>query len=164
MNIFVVVPIYNEEYRAVETVNKILLVDKEIKIILVNDGSSDDSLKILKKSFVKNKRVIIANHVVNLGKGAAMKTGVKIAWKLGGTAIVFIDADGQHNPKYLPKFTKELEKYPIVFGYRLLNKKSPWIRRNGNKFAKLLIEKILILKEKICCVVFWDLEKRFIKK
>lgn len=164
MNIFIIVPIYNEEYRAVETVNKILLVDKEIKIILVNDGSSDDSLKILKKSFVKNKRVIIANHVVNLGKGAAMKTGAKIAWKLGGTAVVFIDADGQHNPKYLPKFIKELEKYPIVFGYRLLNKKSPWIRRNGNKFAKLLIEKIFNIKRKDLLCGFLGFRKEVYKK
>ena len=114
MNIFVVVPVYNEEYRAVETINKILLVDKKIKIVVIDDGSSDNSLKILRDNFKKNNRVVISSHVINLGKGAAMKTGLKIAFKLGAEGVVFMDGDGQHNPKYLPKFIEELNKYPIL--------------------------------------------------
>ena len=136
MKIFIIIPVYNEEKRAVETICAVLKEDKTVNVIVIDDGSTDKSLDILKCNFKNNNRVVITNHVVNLGKGAAMKTGMQIAWKLGGEAIIFIDADGQHNPKYLPIFIRELEKSPIVFGYRELNKESPWIRRFGNIFAE----------------------------
>lgn len=164
MKIFIIVPVYNEENRAVGTINQILKTDKNLKIIVVDDGSNDNSLKELNKNFKKNERVIISNHIINLGKGAAMKTGLKIAWKLGGEAVIFVDADGQHDPKYLPKFIKELDKYPVVFGYRELNKKSPWIRRNGNKFAGWLIGILFNIKKKDLLCGFLGFRKEFYKK
>lgn len=164
MKIFIIVPVYNEENRAVETVNKVLKTDKNLSVIVVDDGSTDNSLKILNKNFKKNERVIISSHVINLGKGAAMKTGLKMAWKLGGEAIIFVDADGQHNPKYLPKFVKELEKCPVVFGYRELNKRSPWIRRNGNKFAGWLIGILFNIKRKDLLCGFLGFKKEVYKK
>ena len=164
MKIFVIVPVYNEQNRATETINKILKVDENVTVVAVDDGSTDNSLAILKKSFEKNKRVIIANHLVNLGKGAAMKTGARIAWKLGGEVVVFVDADGQHNPKYLPKFINELNKFPIVFGYRELNKKSPWIRRNGNKFAGWLISVLFNINRKDLLCGFLGFKKEVYKQ
>ncbi len=164
MNIFVVVPIYNEEYRAVETVNKILLVDKKVKVVLIDDGSSDNSLKILKNNFKKNNRVVISSHVINLGKGAAMKTGLKIAFKLGADAVVFMDGDGQHNPKYLPKFIEELRTYPIVFGYRLLNKEAPWLRRNGNLFTNWSMRIFFNLNRKDLLCGFLGFRKEIYQK
>jgi len=164
MKIFVVVPVYNEEYRAVETIKKILEIGKNFKVVVVDDGSADNSLKILNKIFKKNKRVYISNHIVNLGKGAAMKTGLKIAWKLGGEAVIFVDADGQHNPKYLPKFMEKLNDYPVVFGYRELNKNSPWIRRNGNKFAGWLIGFLFNIKRRDLLCGFLGFRKEVYQK
>jgi glycosyltransferase involved in cell wall biosynthesis len=164
MKVFAVVPVFNEEGRAVDTVKKILKVDKNISVIVVDDGSFDNSLKILKRSFKKNDRVFIVNHVINLGKGAAMKTGLKIAWKLGGEAVIFVDADGQHSPKYLPKFIKVLEKSPIVFGYRELGKDSPWIRKNGNRFAGWLIGFLFNVKRKDLLCGFLGFRKDIYKK
>ena len=164
MNIFVVVPVYNEKYRAVETVNKILLVDKKIKIVLIDDGSSDNSLKILRNNFKENDRVIISNHVINLGKGAAMKTGLKIAFKLGAQGAVFMDGDGQHNPKYLPKFIEELNKYPIVFGYRSLDKNAPWPRRTGNKFANWSMRTFFNIQRKDLLCGFLGFRKEVYKQ
>lgn len=164
MKIIVIVPVYNEENRAVETINKVLSINDKLGIVVVDDGSTDNSSKILNKSFKKNKRVIVVSHVVNLGKGAAMKTGARIAWKLGAEAVIFVDADGQHNPKYLPKFIEELSKYPVVFGYRELNKKSPWIRRNGNKFAGWLIKFLFDIKRKDLLCGFLGFRKEVYKK
>jgi len=164
MKIFIIVPVYNEEKRAVETVNKILKTDKNLNVIVIDDGSIDNSLTILKNNFRNNSRVIISSHVINLGKGAAMKTGFKIAWKLGGEALIFVDADGQHNPKYLPRFIEELQKYPIVFGYRELNKNAPWIRRNGNKFAGWLIGVLFNVKRKDLLCGFLGFRKEVYKK
>ena len=164
MKVFIVVPVFNEENRAVETIKQILQIDKVFKIVVVDDGSSDNSLGILKKSFRNNPRIIISNHLINLGKGAAMKTGLRIAWKFGGEAVIFLDADGQHNPKYLSKFIEELGKFPIVFGYRELNKNAPWIRRNGNKFAGWLVSVLFNVKRKDLLCGFLGFRKEVSKK
>lgn len=63
----IVVPVYNENLRVVETIKSILKITKN-RLIVVDDGSRDDSLKFLKKNFSKNKRVVILPRVVNLGK------------------------------------------------------------------------------------------------
>lgn len=157
-------PVYNEESRAVETIKKVLAVNNELQIIVIDDGSTDNSLRILKESFKENKRVMITNHMVNLGKGAAMKTGVKIAWKMEGEAVIFVDADGQHNPKYLPQFMEELKNYPVVFGYRELNKEAPLIRRSGNKLASYLIGVLFNMKRKDMLCGFFGFRKEIYKK
>jgi len=164
MKVIVVVPVYNEEERAVDTIKKILKANESIDVVVVDDGSVDNSLKILKKNFRINKRVFVINHIVNLGKGAAMKTGMKLAWKVGGEAVIFVDADGQHSPKYLPKFIEQLSKYSIVFGYRILGKSAPWIRRNGNRFAGWLIGSLFNIKRKDLLCGFLGFRKDVAKK
>lgn len=164
MKIFIIVPVYNEENRAIETINEILQTDGKLNVIVVDDGSTDNSWKFIKNEFKYDGRIIMSRHLINLGKGAAMKTGLKIAWKLGGDAVIFVDADGQHDPKYLPKFIKELDDYPVVFGYRELNKKSPWIRRNGNKFAGWLIGSLFNVKRKDLLCGFLGFRKDVCKK
>ena len=164
MKIFVIVPVYNEENRATETINDILQTDGKLNVIVVDDGSTDNSWKFIKNEFKYDGRIIMSRHLINLGKGAAMKTGLKVAWKLGGEAVIFVDADGQHNPKYLPRFIEELQKYPIVFGYRELNKDAPWIRRNGNKFAGWLIGFLFNVKRKDLLCGFLGFRKEVYKK
>ena len=164
MKTFVVMPVYNEEYRAIETIDEIFSNVTDINIIVVDDGSTDNSFKEIKKEFNHDRRVIVVQHLENLGKGAAMKTGVKIASKLGAKAVIFIDADGQHNPKYLPTFIEKLEQFPIVFGYRELDKNTPWIRRNGNKFAGWLIELLFGIKRRDLLCGYLGFKKEVYKK
>ncbi len=105
----IVVPLFNESGRVVNTIREILRRSKHL-VIAVDDGSADDSLVLLRKSFANNRRVVIFGHVINLGKGAAMKTGAEAAWKMGCDWVIFIDADGQHDPKHLPVFEAELKE------------------------------------------------------
>jgi glycosyltransferase involved in cell wall biosynthesis len=139
MKTFVIVPVFNEENRAVDTIVQVLKYTKN-SVIVVDDGSTDKSGKLLKNKFSKNLRVIVLSHILNLGKGAAMNTGVEMAWELRGEAVIFIDADGQHNPKLLPLFERELRSNKIVFGYRVLDSKVPAVRRWGNYLASYLIK------------------------
>ena len=125
MKIAIIVPEYNEGDRVVLTV-KSILKESKCDVLIIDDGSTDGSFGLIKKSFENNNRVMARRHVINLGKGSAMKTGVELAWKLGFEAVIFVDADGQHNPKHLKDFEKGLEESPIVFGYRALNKKMPF--------------------------------------
>lgn len=163
MKTFIIVPVYNEEHRAIETIN-IILATVDTNIVVIDDGSTDNSFREIKNEFKYDSRVMIARHLINLGKGAAMKTGAKIAWKLGAEAVIFVDADGQHNPKYLPKFIDALKKYPMVFGYRELNKDAPWIRRTGNKIAGKVIGFLFKIKRKDLLCGFLGFRKEVYKK
>lgn len=123
---WVIMPGYNEEKNIASAISDVLKFTKNL--IVVDDGSSDKTEEISKK---------ICNHVlrhkINLGKGAALKTGVEYAIKQGATRVAFIDSDGQHEAKELPRFFSQLESgNDIVFGYRKLNKKMPLTFRIGN--------------------------------
>ena len=146
--LIVVVPEFNEGQRAVGTIKNILMNSDCEKIIVVDDGSINDSWKILSNNFKNNSRVIIVRHILNLGKGAAMKTGVKLAWKLGANSVIFLDADGQHNPVHLKEFEKSLKKFGLVFGYRELNGEMPFVRRWGNIIAKWIVKNLFNVKRK----------------
>jgi len=132
-NIAIVIPAYNEAERIGLVLSK--LRNYKIPTIVVDDGSWDETAKV-----VKRYKVRLLKHGINLGVGAARKTGVEAAWKLGADAVVMLDADGQHEPKHIPEFIKKIEAgNDIVFGSRNLGFNVPLVRFLGNKFAAVLI-------------------------
>jgi glycosyltransferase involved in cell wall biosynthesis len=140
MKIFVVIPLFNEEKHVVKLLKDLL--PYKLTIVVVDDGSSDDSrFKILNSKF---RNVILLEHKINLGKGAAMKTGADYAFSHGAGAVIFMDSDGQHNPEDLVKFIRKLEekKYGAIFGSRNLNLGAPLVRYLGNKFASVLVSSL----------------------
>lgn len=137
MKIFIVIPLFNEEKHIVNVLKDISKY--KLPIIVVDDGSDDNSkLKIINFQF---KNVTLLEHKINLGKGAAMKTGADYAFDRGADAIIFMDSDGQHEAADLPKFIEALEsgKYDVVFGTRNYSYGVPLVRFLGNKFASLLM-------------------------
>lgn len=139
MKIYIVIPTFNEE-RHIKNVLKDVAKHK-LPIIVVNDGSVDKTSQVLSKLKVKSEKLMVLTHRVNLGKGAAMKTGAEAAFSRGADAVIFMDSDGQHKASDLPKFIKALEsgKYGIIFGSRVLTHGVPLVRFLGNKFASILI-------------------------
>lgn len=134
MNIFIVIPSYNEGKRIDNVLGDIKKVG--LPVILVDDGSKDSTLEKAKKH-----KVIILKHKVNLGKGAALKTGCEAAFSMGADAIIMMDSDGQHKAEDIPKFLEKLQngKFDIIFGSRNMNLGVPLIRFLGNKFASILV-------------------------
>lgn len=133
---WVIIPVYNEAKHIkslIKTLNKYTK-----NIIVVNDGSTDNTLEIIDKI----SRIKVVNLKKNSGKGAAMKSGAKYAWKLGAQGIIFIDGDNQHNPKHLPKFFNLLKTEHIIIGVRILKTDIPHFRKFGNNLA-LILTKIL---------------------
>lgn len=137
MNISIVIPLYNEEKYIIDVLNS--LTKYKLPIIIVDDGSTDNSIKKLKNS--KNQKLQLLTHKINLGKGAAMKTGADWAFSHGADAVIFMDSDGQHETEDVAKFVDALEskKYDVVFGTRNYGYGVPLIRFLGNKFASLLM-------------------------
>ena len=117
-------------------------------IIVVDDGSKDQTGRE-----AESLGAIVFRHKINLGKGAAMKTGAEAAIMLGAEKFIFIDGDGQHNPKHIPEFLKKInEGNGIVFGSRNLSYGVPLIRYLGNKFGSVLINLIFgIYRSDLLC-------------
>lgn len=125
-NIFIIIPGYNEESHIYDVV---LRVKKQgfKNVVFVDDGSRDKSGELAKKAGAK-----VLRHIVNMGKGAAAKTGCDYALKSGADILVLLDADGQHKPEDIKKFIGKINNKDIVFGYRKLNENMPAVMRLGN--------------------------------
>ncbi len=131
MNIFLVIPAFNESQRLPAVLKKAVTYFPKGKIVVVDDGSAKP---------VTAKNICVIRHQLNLGKGAAMKTGAGFAFKQEADAVIYMDADGQHDPKELPRFIGELEKgTDVVFGSRQPGLSAPLTRLLGNKFASIYI-------------------------
>lgn len=137
--ISIVIPVFNEGKRVVETINNILINTKN-DLVVVDDGSTDNTKLLLESNFFKSKRVIIVCHDINRGKGVAMITGANVAWKHGAEAIIFIDADGQHDPKLLKNFENYLNNGDeIVIGVRVNKLHMSFLRKFGNWVIRVVL-------------------------
>ena len=132
--VYVVIPAYNEERRLPDLIKKLRVYIPLSQIVVVDDGSR------VKVADFLPKRVWVARHRVNLGKGMALRTGCDLAIRLGAETIILMDADGQHDPKEIPAFITQLKKgYQVVFGARRVDKRMPVWRKGGNAFLNKVV-------------------------
>lgn len=122
MKLSIIIPLYNEEKTIEEIIKRVLKVDLkgvEKEIIVVDDGSVDNSAKIV-NSFIKNslmKNVKLVRHKKNRGKGAAVRTGIKNS---RGDLILIQDADLEYDPNDIPRLLQPIlaGKAEVVYGSR----------------------------------------------
>lgn len=145
MKALVIIPAYNEEGAIVETINNLKKSCENVDYVIINDCSKDRTLEICRK----NKFNVI-NLPVNLGIGGAVQTGYKYAYENGYDVAIQMDADGQHNPKYIPQLITKIEEgNDFVIGSRFLEKEgfqSTFIRRMGINLYSWII-KVFTKKE-----------------
>ena len=130
---YIVIPAYNES-EVIGLVLDELHKQNYRNIIVVDDGSTDSTdLK------AKEKDVVVLRHMLNRGKGAAVKTGIEAAKILQADQIVTFDADGQHEPQDIKEALKLLEKFDVVLGKRNFQEKHiPFFKKIGNFFGNLV--------------------------
>ncbi|OQX79859.1 MAG: hypothetical protein B6D56_06250 [Candidatus Omnitrophica bacterium 4484_70.1] len=139
MNIWVVIPAYNEEKNIGELVNR--LKRKNLSVLVIDDGSEDNTFGEAKRSgaeVIRNER--------NLGKGLSLKKGIRyLLEKEKFDYIITMDADRQHSPDDTNSFIKEAEEGKFfVVGDRMLKPcNMPKIRVFTNKIMSWLISKII---------------------
>lgn len=129
--ILVLIPAYNEEANIENILKGIQNVKKDTDILVVNDGSSDKTEILARRTGVN-----VISLPFNLGYGAALQTGYIYANQNNYDIVVQIDADGQHDPEYINDFLSTLRKddVDVVIGSRYLQKngyKTPLIRKTG---------------------------------
>ncbi len=132
LNICVIIPTYNNDKTLSRVIDGVL--DYTDQIIIVNDGSTDDTENILKRY----PNLIQINFPKNKGKGAALRAGFKSAIQENYDFAITIDSDGQHYPDDIPVFITELEKSEniLLIGSRNMTHESvPKNSSFGNKFS-----------------------------
>jgi len=125
----------------IDKINSLNLVQTH-QIIVVNDGSTDETEKISRE-----KNTLVVTHLHNLGIGAATKTGLLACRLLNPKIVITVDADGQHDPKSIPQIVSKIkdEGADLVYVTRFSDQsdyKTTKIRSLGNKFYTNLTNKI----------------------
>jgi glycosyltransferase involved in cell wall biosynthesis len=160
LNLFILVPVYNEGAVFLEWLPKLLEVAERIgaRIVVIDDGSEERVKVIIKKekrgededdlSFAEatedsggRLRIKVLRHPVNCGVGAALQTGLDYVKTLDPEFVLTIDGDGQHDPEDLVLLLQELQKteVDIVNGSRFLKKQEiPFLRRCANMMGNIV--------------------------
>ena len=136
----VLIPLFNEENTIKTVIQKIPEYD-DLEIIIVDDGSTDSSVKKVKVLKQKDSRISIIKHKKNIGYGQAILTGFK---KAKGDIVITLDSDGQHDPRDMSKLIKPILKNEadIVIGSRYLGDcyyMVPFYTQMGEILIKLVL-------------------------
>lgn len=115
MKVIAVVPAFHEARRIAKTVEAVrAFVDG---VVVVDDGSSDGTYAAAKVG-----DAIVLRHAVNRGQGAALRTGTEASLRFGADVVVHVDADGQHDPGFIPTLVDPIRRgeADVAFGSRFL--------------------------------------------
>ena len=148
MDLSVVIPVCNEEESIELLINEItsaLNENYQYEIIVVDDGSIDNTLEVLLKIKQDLSTLRIVKHLKNSGQSTAVRTGVQHA---KSTWIATLDGDGQNDPADIPNLYNELinnqagDPWLVVAGYRK-KRKDTWLKRISSKYANGIRDRLL---------------------
>ena len=139
VSISVFFPCYNEQDNVARTTERAIAVleklNADYEVIIVDDGSKDATGQIADKIAARNKRVRVVHHPTNLGYGAALQSGFRLAAK---ELVFYTDGDGQFDISEMPPLLPLIKQYDIVSCYRL-NRQDNMIRKiNAWCWTKLM--------------------------
>jgi glycosyltransferase involved in cell wall biosynthesis len=128
--ISIIIPAFNEAQAIGSIVSRILELYPEFEVLVVDDGSTDDTGVI-----ARDAGAHVYSHHYNIGNGAAIKSGIRYA---SGEILVFMDGDLQHNPEDIGELLQYLPDYDMVVGARSSRGQASLGRAVGNKTYNLL--------------------------
>jgi len=124
-SVSVIIPVFNEAENIGQIIREIATIYPDYEIIVVNDGSTDETAEV-----AKGAGAIVFSHPYNIGNGAAIKSGIRIA---SGDVLVFMDGDGQHDPRDIKKMLDLFPDYDMVVGARPKGHQASLWRALGNR-------------------------------
>ena len=128
--ISIIIPAHNEAENIGNLVREIRTLYPAAEVIVVNDGSKDETANVAYEAGAE-----VYSHPYNIGNGAAIKSGIRAA---SGDIMVFMDADGQHNPEDVARLLELFPEYDMVVGARSFAGQASFGRAVGNKIYNWL--------------------------
>ena len=134
-----VIPAYNEATVISSVLSQLekAFSGRNIEIIVVNDGSADRTADEVRK----HKKVTLLSHIINMGAGAATRTGLAYAARSGCEQVITMDADGQHAVEDVESLIQAIgqNEADFIIGSRLIDAEGmPWYRIFGNKLLNFI--------------------------
>jgi len=148
MDLSVVIPVHNEEEsigNLIDEITTALSEKHQHEVIVVDDGSTDNTLDVLLKIKQNLPTLRVIKHLKNSGQSTAVRTGVQYAKSVW---IATLDGDGQNDPADIPNLYNELinnqnsDPWLVVAGYRK-KRKDTWLKRFSSKYANAIRAKLL---------------------
>ncbi|MEK7121134.1 MAG: glycosyltransferase family 2 protein, partial [Patescibacteria group bacterium] len=133
IDLSIVIPLFNEEevfpFLLEEIIKAANATSKNYEVILVDDGSTDNTFELVKKTAGQDPKIKVIKLSRNFGHQAAFNVGIDFAQ---GDMVLTMDGDLQHPPSLIPTFIKYAEEgHDIVIGERLDNKQNSKLREAG---------------------------------
>lgn len=137
--ILVIIPAFNEEAVLPSVLQELESVFPEASVLVVDDGSEDATCEVARKS-----GAMVARLPFNLGIGGAIRTGFRWAVRDGYSRAVQLDADGQHEPREIPKLLEALDQGAnLVVGSRFIQTGTPYevgrVRKGAMSFLRMIL-------------------------
>jgi len=134
----IIIPVFNEEESILELIEEIQGVMKDLstdyEVIIIDDGSNDDSYDKIKSFADKDSRIVGVRFRRNYGKAAALSEGFRIS---RGKMVITMDSDLQDDPAEIPALIEKLdEDYDVISGWKK-NRKDPWTKKFPSKIFNL---------------------------
>lgn len=141
-NTLIIMPTYNEKENIEEVVSEIFKYAGDVKILIVDDNSSDGTSRIIDNIVSNDNRVTVIHRMSGRGRGLAGVDAFKEALKRDEIEyIIEMDADFSHNPKYIPLFLNEIKDADVVIGSRYVNSG----KDSKRSFARIIMSKLVNL-------------------
>jgi len=135
IEISAVIPVFNEEENLPVLIPKLMEIfnqlSKVYEVIFVDDGSSDNSRKILREMAIQNPTLRVLGLKENRGLSTALLAGMKEA---RGDILITLDSDLQNDPADIPKLLQCLDQYDMATGWRQ-KRDDPWLKRIASKIG-----------------------------
>lgn len=135
--VLIVIPAWNEEASIGSVVREVREVLPEVRVLVVDDGSADQTSAVADQA-----GAIVARLPYNLGVGGAMRLGYRYGLDHGYDVVIQLDADGQHDPRYVPKLVDALDEADLAIGARFAGE-GDYRVRGPRKWAMLLLSGVI---------------------
>ena len=136
MKTILIIPCFNDNDSIKILLDQIHSID-DFDILIIDDGSLEEV-----RIDNENPKISIIRNSINKGKGYSLKKGFNYAYERGYTHAITLDADLQHDPKFISKFLAIDENINIVIGARIFNHAMPFHRKFSNKITSYLTSKL----------------------
>lgn len=125
VKVSIIIPAYNEAKTIGKIITRIKDLYPEFEVIVINDGSKDETMSVANEA-----GAIVYTHPYNIGNGAAIKSGIRVAT---GDIMVFMDGDGQHEPEDIERLLHFFPDFDMVVGARSMRSQASLTRALGNQ-------------------------------